>query len=77
MSHAVPNQRFLALDDVSLNAAVVVAPLPEDMHPREHKSLVVAMDGGKHVHARTHSVQCRCVMSKSHHELLRIPFMPP
>lgn len=30
MSHAVPNQRLLALDDVSLDAPVVISPLPED-----------------------------------------------
>lgn len=47
MSHAVPNQRFLALDDISLNATVVVAPLPEDVHKREHESRVVAMDGSQ------------------------------
>lgn len=29
MSHAVPNQRLSALDDVSLDTAVVIPPLPE------------------------------------------------
>ncbi len=30
MSHAVSNQRLLALDDVSLDPAVVIPPLPEE-----------------------------------------------
>lgn len=30
MSHAVSNQRLLALDDVSLDSPVVVSPLPKD-----------------------------------------------
>lgn len=38
MSHAVSDQRLLALDDVSLDAPVVKPPLPEETG---HKSKVM------------------------------------
>lgn len=55
VSHTVPNQRFLALDDISLNATVVVPPLPEDVQRREHQSsAVLQRKEVKVAHACTH-----------------------
>lgn len=73
MSHTVPNQRLLALDDISLNATVVVPPLPEDVQKRQRQSRVVLQrKEGKYAHTRAHTHT-----HASHQELLRIPFMPP
>lgn len=56
MSHTVPNQRFLALDDISLNATVVEPPLPEDVQRREHQSsAVLQRKEVKVAHACTHT----------------------
>lgn len=47
VSHAVSNQGLLALNDISLNATVVEAPLPEDVYTRERESRIVAMYAGQ------------------------------
>ncbi len=36
VSHAVSNQRLLALDDVSLDPPVVIPPLPEETEDSNH-----------------------------------------
>lgn len=38
VSHTVSNQRLLALDYISLDATVVVPPLPEEVDHTEHGS---------------------------------------
>lgn len=62
VSHVVSNQRLLCLDDVPLDPPVVEPPLPGDIDTLNMHD-VKASDWTRGF--------------ESHHELLRIPFMPP